>query len=63
MPLADIDFGEGLLFILEFFLLVAWFWITIIGGNGMRDRKLNDPKGKGALSAEEYQQAMAKILA
>jgi Phospholipase_D-nuclease N-terminal/Short C-terminal domain len=33
MPLADIDFGEGLLFILEFFLLVAWFWIliTIIG--------------------------------
>jgi hypothetical protein len=33
MPLADINFGEGLLFILEFFLLVAWFWIliTIIG--------------------------------
>lgn len=130
MPLADIDFGEGLLFILEFFLLVAWFWIliTIIGdlfrdhetsgvvkavwvffliflpflgvliylivrGDGMRDRtikaqtdakkeldsyvrdqaqaaspadelhKLNDLKEKGALSAEEYQQAKAKILA
>jgi len=130
MPFADIDFGEGLLFILEFFLLVAWFWIliTIIGdlfrdhetsgvvkavwvffliflpflgvliylivrGNGMRDRtiqaqadaksqfdsyvrdqaqaaspadelhKLNDLKEKGALSAEEYQQAKAKILA
>jgi hypothetical protein len=33
MLVADIDFGEGLLFILEFFLLVAWFWIliTIIG--------------------------------
>ncbi len=27
--LADVDFGEGLLFILEFFLLVAWFWILI----------------------------------
>jgi hypothetical protein len=130
MPLADIDFGEGLLFILEFFLLVAWFWIliTIIGdlfrdhetsglvkavwvffliflpflgaliylivrGNGMRDRtikaqadakkefdsyvrdqaqaaspadelhKLNDLKEKGALSAAEYEQAKAKILA
>jgi hypothetical protein len=129
MLFADIDFGEGLLFILEFFLLVAWFWIliTIIGdlfrdhetsgvvkavwvffliflpflgvliylivrGNGMRDRtikaqadakkefdgyvrdqaqaaspadelhKLNDLKEKGALSAEEYQQAKAKIL-
>ena len=130
MPFADIDFGEGLLFILEFFLFIAWFWIliTIIGdlfrdheasgvvkavwvffliflpflgvfiylivrGNGMRDRtikaqadakkefdsyvrdqaqaaspadelhKLNDLKEKGALSAEEYQQAKAKILA
>jgi hypothetical protein len=31
--LAEVDFGEGLLFILEFSLLVAWFWIpiTIIG--------------------------------
>ena len=130
MPFADIDFGEGLLFILELFLFIAWFWIliTIIGdlfrdheasgvvkavwvffliflpflgvfiylivrGNGMRDRtikaqadakkefdsyvrdqaqaaspadelhKLNDLKEKGALSAEEYQQAKAKILA
>ena len=39
MPLADIDFGEGLLFILEFFLLVAWFWILItIIGDLFRDR-------------------------
>lgn len=30
MTLADISFGEGLLFILEFFLLFAWFWILIM---------------------------------
>ena len=29
MPLADISFGEGLLFIFEFFLLFAWIWILI----------------------------------
>ena len=130
MLLADISFGEGLLFIFEFFLLFAWIWIliTIIGdlfrdhelsgvakavwvfflvflpflgvllylivrGNGMRDRtikaqadtkkhfdsyvreqahagspadelhKLAELKDKGALSAEEFDQAKAKLLA
>ncbi|MGV1047563.1 MAG: SHOCT domain-containing protein [Solirubrobacterales bacterium] len=29
MTLADIDFGEGLLLVLEFFLLFAWIWILI----------------------------------
>ena len=129
MPLADISFGEGLLFIFEFFLLFAWIWIliSIIGdlfrdhelsgvakavwvfflvflpfvgvllylivrGNGMRDRtikaqvdakkefdsyvreqahagspadelhKLAELKDKGALSAEEFDQAKAKLL-
>ncbi len=130
MLLADISFGQGLLFIFEFFLLFAWIWIliSIIGdlfrdhelsgvakavwvfflvflpflgvllylivrGNGMRDRtikaqvdakkqfdsyvheqahagspadelhKLAELKEKGALSAEEYDQAKAKLLA
>lgn len=130
MPLADISFGEGLLFIFEFFLLFAWIWIliSIIGdlfrdhelsgvakavwvfflvflpflgvllylivrGNGMRDRtikaqvdakkqfdsyvqeqahagsaadelhKLAELKDKGALSAEEFDRAKAKLLA
>ncbi len=129
MLLADISFGEGLLFIFEFFLLFAWIWIliSIIGdlfrdhelsgvakavwvfflvflpflgvllylivrGNGMRDRtikaqaeakqhfdsyiraeahsspadelhKLNELKEKGALSAEEFDKAKAKLLA
>ncbi len=129
MPLADISFGEGLLFIFEFFLLFAWIWIliSIIGdlfrdhelsgvakavwvfflvflpflgvllylivrGNGMRDRtikaqvdakkefdsyvreqaqsgspadelhKLAELKDKGALSAEEFERAKAKLL-
>lgn len=129
MPLADISFGEGLLFIFEFFLLFAWIWIliSIIGdlfrdhelsgvakavwvfflvflpffgvllylivrGNGMRDRtikaqvdakkefdgyvreqaqagspadelhKLAELKDKGALSAEEFDRAKAKLL-
>jgi len=129
VPLADISFGEGLLFIFEFFLLFAWIWIliSIIGdlfrdhelsgvakavwvfflvflpfvgvllylivrGNGMRDRtikaqvdakkefdsyvreqahagspadelhKLAELKDKGALSAEEFDQAKAKLL-
>jgi cytochrome c biogenesis protein CcdA len=128
--LADISFGQGLLFIFEFFLLFAWIWIliSIIGdlfrdhelsgvakavwvfflvflpflgvllylivrGNGMRDRtikaqvdakkqfdsyvqeqahagsaadelhKLAELKDKGALSAEEFDQAKAKLLA
>lgn len=30
MTLADINFGEGLLFIFEFFLLFAWIWILIM---------------------------------
>lgn len=130
VPLADISFGEGLLFIFEFFLLFAWIWIliSIIGdlfrdhelsgvakavwvfflvflpflgvllylivrGNGMRDRtikaqvdakkefdsyvreqaqagspadelhKLAELKDKGALSAEEFDQAKSKLLA
>lgn len=130
MPPADISFGEGLLFIFEFFLLFAWIWIliSIIGdlfrdhelsgvakavwvffliflpflgvllylivrGNGMRDRtikaqvdakkefdgyvreqahagspadelhKLAELKDRGALSAEEFDQAKAKLLA
>jgi hypothetical protein len=129
MTLADISFGEGLLFIFEFFLLFAWIWIliSIIGdlfrdhklsgvakavwvfflvflpflgvllylivrGNGMRDRtikaqvdskkefdsyvreqaqagspadelhKLAELKDKGALSAEEFDRAKAKLL-
>lgn len=129
MPLADISFGEGLLFIFEFFLLFAWIWIliSIIGdlfrdhelsgvakavwvfflvflpflgvllylivrGNGMRDRtikaqvdakkefdsyvreqaqtgspadelhKLAELKDNGALSAEEFDRAKAKLL-
>lgn len=130
MTLADISFGDGLLFIFEFFLLFAWIWIliSIIGdlfrdhelsgvakavwvfflvflpflgvllylivrGNGMRDRtikaqvdakkqfdsyvqeqahagsaadelhKLAELKDKGALSAEEFDRAKAKLLA
>lgn len=129
VPLADISFGEGLLFIFEFFLLFAWIWIliSIIGdlfrdhelsgvakavwvfflvflpflgvllylivrGDGMRDRtikaqvdakrefdsyvreqaqagspadelhKLAELKDRGALSAEEFDQAKAKLL-
>ena len=130
MAFADISFGEGLLFIFEFFLLFAWFWILItvimdlfrdhklsgvakavwvfflvflpflgallyliVRGDGMRDRtikeqadakqhfdsyvreqaqagspaddlhKLNELKEKGALSAGEFEQAKAKLLA
>ncbi len=130
MLLADISFGEGLLFIFEFFLLFAWIWIliSIIGdlfrdhelsgvakavwvfflvflpflgvllylivrGTGMRDRtikaqvdakkefdsyvreqaqtgspadelhKLAELKDKGAISADEFDRAKAKLLA
>jgi hypothetical protein len=129
MPLADINFGQFLLLVLEFFLLVAWIWIlfVIIGdlfrdheasgwtkaiwviflvilpllgsliylvarGSGMRERlikaqaeekhhmdayireqahsspadelhKLNDLKEKGAISADEFDRAKAKLLA
>ncbi len=42
MVLADVNFGEGLLFILEFFLLFAWFWILImIISDLFRDHQLS----------------------
>ena len=42
MLLADISFGEGLLFIFEFFLLFAWIWILIsILGDLFRDHELS----------------------
>jgi energy-coupling factor transporter transmembrane protein EcfT len=130
MLIADINFGEFLLLVFEFFLLFAWIWILIsvlmdlfrdhqlsgvakavwvfflvflpflgvllyliVRGNGMRDRtlkeqadtkkhfdsyvreqahagspadelhKLAELKDKGALSAEEFDQAKAKLLA
>ncbi|MBS1894887.1 MAG: SHOCT domain-containing protein [Actinobacteria bacterium] len=130
MLLADIDFGQGLLLVFEFFLFFAWIWILItvisdlfrdhelsgivkavwvfflvflpflgvliyliVRGNGMRDRtikeqadakqhfdsyvreqaqsaspaeelgKLAELKDKGAISAEEFDAAKAKLLA
>jgi hypothetical protein len=129
VPLADISFGELLLFALEIFFFVIWIWILITiltdlfrdhelsgwwkavwvlflvfipfltaliyliaRGAGMRDRtikaqadakkhfdeyvreqshhspadelhKLNDLKEKGAISAEEFDKAKAKLLA
>jgi hypothetical protein len=40
--LADINFGEGLLLIFEFFLLFAWIWILIsIIGDLFRDHELS----------------------
>ncbi len=40
--LADISFGEGLLFIFEFFLLFAWLWILIsIISDLFRDHELS----------------------
>jgi cytochrome c biogenesis protein CcdA len=42
VALADISFGEGLLFIFEFFLLFAWIWILIsIIGDLFRDHELS----------------------
>jgi Phospholipase_D-nuclease N-terminal len=42
MPIADISFGEGLLYIFEFFLLFAWIWILIsIIGDLFRDHELS----------------------
>jgi hypothetical protein len=42
MPLADISFGEGLLFIFEFFLLFAWIWILIsVISDLFRDHQLS----------------------
>jgi hypothetical protein len=42
LTLAEINFGEGLLWILEFFLLFAWIWIlfTVIG-DLFRDHELS----------------------
>lgn len=40
--LADISFGQGLLFVLEFFLLFAWIWILIsILSDLFRDHELS----------------------
>ncbi len=40
--LADINFGEGLLLVFEFFLLFAWIWILIaIIGDLFRDHSLS----------------------
>jgi Phospholipase_D-nuclease N-terminal/Short C-terminal domain len=42
MQLADISFGEGLLFIFEFFLLFAWIWILIsVISDLFRDHELS----------------------
>jgi hypothetical protein len=42
VPLADISFGEGLLFIFEFFLLFAWIWILIsVISDLFRDHELS----------------------
>jgi hypothetical protein len=42
MPIADINFGEGLLFIFEFFLLFAWIWILItVIADLFRDHELS----------------------
>lgn len=42
MPLADVNFGEGLLLIFEFFLLFAWIWILIsIISDLFRDHELS----------------------
>ncbi|MGN6556598.1 MAG: SHOCT domain-containing protein [Solirubrobacterales bacterium] len=42
MVIADISFGEGLIFIFEFFLLFAWIWILItVIADLFRDHKLS----------------------
>lgn len=42
MPFADIDFGEGLLLVFEFFLLFAWIWILItVLSDLFRDHELS----------------------
>jgi ABC-type multidrug transport system fused ATPase/permease subunit len=42
MLIADMSFGEGLLYIFEFFLLFAWIWILIsIIGDLFRDHELS----------------------
>ncbi|HEX5762946.1 MAG TPA: SHOCT domain-containing protein [Solirubrobacterales bacterium] len=40
LPVAEINFGEALLLMLEFFLFVAWFWILIaVVGDLFRDHE------------------------
>ncbi len=40
--LADVDFGEGLLLVFEFFLLFAWIWILIsVLSDLFRDHELS----------------------
>ena len=42
MTIADISFGEGLLLVLEFFLLFAWIWILIsVIADLFRDHELS----------------------
>jgi putative oligomerization/nucleic acid binding protein/phospholipase D-like protein len=42
MPLADVNFGEFLLIVLEFFLLFAWIWILIaVISDLFRDHQLS----------------------
>jgi hypothetical protein len=42
LPLADYTFGQGLLTVLEFFLLVVYFWILIvIIGDLFRDHEMS----------------------
>lgn len=42
MILADVNFGEGLLWILEFFLLFAWIWILfMVIADLFRDHELS----------------------
>ena len=42
MPLADYTFGQGLLTVLEVFVLIAWFWILItIIGDLFRDHQMS----------------------
>jgi hypothetical protein len=42
LPLADYTFGQGLLTVLEVFVLIAWFWILItIIGDLFRDHQMS----------------------
>ncbi|MBS1886466.1 MAG: SHOCT domain-containing protein [Actinobacteria bacterium] len=42
MVLADVNFGEGLLLVFEFFLLFAWIWILIsVLSDLFRDHELS----------------------
>jgi len=42
MPIADVSFGQGLLYIFEFFLLFAWIWVLIsVISDLFRDHELS----------------------